>query len=99
MSAYKHAAGGMVERLADHAFIPPDPQNADYRRYLVDVKAGAEVLPADPPPEPEPTRDARIRAAVREGKAEIKAAGLDGKTAAVLTAVLDKLGAALGENA
>jgi hypothetical protein len=42
---------GTVKRLADNAFIPPDPANTDYAAYLEWVAAGNEPEPA---PEPEP---------------------------------------------
>ena len=40
-----------ILRLADNAFIPPDPANTDYAAYLEWVAAGNEPEPA---PEPEP---------------------------------------------
>ena len=43
-----------IIRLADHASIPPDPGNTDYREYLEWVEAGNEPLPA-PKPAPAPT--------------------------------------------
>lgn len=42
---------GLIKRLADNAFIPPDPANTDYQAYLTWLAEGNEPLPAD---EPEP---------------------------------------------
>lgn len=33
-------AQGMIVRLPDHAWIPPDPANSDYQRYLEWLSAG-----------------------------------------------------------
>jgi len=43
-----------IIRLADHACIPPDPGNTDYREYLEWLESGNEPLPA-PKPAPAPT--------------------------------------------
>jgi len=40
-----------IKRLADNAFIPPDPANTDYAAYLAWVEEGNTPEPA---PEPEP---------------------------------------------
>jgi hypothetical protein len=39
--------GGSVERLADHTFIPFDPDNTDYQQYLAWLAEGNKPLPAD----------------------------------------------------
>jgi hypothetical protein len=39
-----------IRRIADHATIPANPGNRDYREYLAWVEAGNEPLPADPVP-------------------------------------------------
>jgi hypothetical protein len=63
MSAYRHGQNGTIRRADPDGTtwdIPPDPENADYQRYLADVEAGAEVMPADPLPEPEPGQPERF---------------------------------------
>jgi hypothetical protein len=36
-----------VQRLSDNAFIPFEPLNADYQKYLKWLEEGNEPLPAD----------------------------------------------------
>jgi hypothetical protein len=36
-----------IKRLADNAFIPFDPANTDYQKYLEWLSEGNEPLPAD----------------------------------------------------
>ena len=48
---YQLTTGNTILRLADNAFIPPDPANTDYAAYLEWVAAGNMPEPA---PEPEP---------------------------------------------
>jgi len=51
---YQLTSGDTIIRLADNAFIPPDPANTDYQQYLKWLEEGNTPLPADPTPEPEP---------------------------------------------
>ena len=48
---YQLTTGNTILRLADNAFIPPDPANTDYAAYLAWVEAGNTPEPA-PIPEP-----------------------------------------------
>ena len=48
---YQLTTGETILRLADNAFIPPDPANTDYAAYLAWVEAGNTPEPA-PIPEP-----------------------------------------------
>jgi len=48
---YQLTTSDCILRLADSAFIPPDPANTDYQAYLAWLKAGNTPEPA---PEPEP---------------------------------------------
>lgn len=36
-----------IKRIADNAFVPFDPSNADYQKYLEWLAEGNEPLPAD----------------------------------------------------
>lgn len=65
MNSYKLMQDGSVMRDADLALIPPTEDNADWRQYLADVKAGAIVEPFDYAAE-----DARQAAAAEANKAE-----------------------------
>jgi hypothetical protein len=51
---YQLTTSATILRLADNAFIPPDPANSDYKEYLKWLEEGNEPLPPDPIPEPEP---------------------------------------------
>ena len=49
---YQLTTGDTILRLADNAFIPPDPANPDYAAYLVWLSEGNSPLPAPEPPAP-----------------------------------------------
>jgi hypothetical protein len=49
---YQLTTGDCILRLADNAFIPPDPANTDYAAYLEWVEAGNTPEPAPAPPAP-----------------------------------------------
>jgi len=49
---YQLTTGDTILRLADNAFIPPDPANRDYATYLEWVAAGNTPEPAPEPPAP-----------------------------------------------
>ncbi len=44
---YKLTSFQNVQRLSDGAFIPFDPDNTDYQRYLMWLEEGNQPLPAD----------------------------------------------------
>ena len=49
---YQLTASDCILRLADSAFIPPDPANTDYAAYLEWVEAGNTPEPAPEPAAP-----------------------------------------------
>ena len=51
---YQLTTGDTILRLADNAFIPPDPANTDYAAYLEWLEAGnmPEPAPMVEPPAP-----------------------------------------------
>jgi hypothetical protein len=61
---YQLTQGDTILRLADNAFIPPDPANTDYAAYLAWVEEGNMPDPA-PVPEPAPvlTTEQKLEAA------------------------------------
>ena len=65
---YQLTTGTSIKRLSDGAFIPNDPGNRDYRKYLDWLDAGntPEPAPAPPPPPPSYTAfwDALLASAV-----------------------------------
>jgi hypothetical protein len=61
---YQLTTGDTILRLADNAFIPPDPANTDYAAYLAWVEAGNTPEPApEPEPVPELTTEQKLEAA------------------------------------
>jgi hypothetical protein len=61
---YQLTASDCILRLADNAFIPPDPANTDYQAYLEWLAEGNKPEPA-PEPEPAPvlTTEQKLEAA------------------------------------
>ena len=49
---YQLTASTSILRLADNAFIPPDPANTDYAAYLQWVEQGGTPEPAPEPVAP-----------------------------------------------
>ena len=60
---YQLTTSDCILRLADNAFIPPDPANTDYAAYLTWLEAGNTPDPAPEPPAPEPLTPAEKLAA------------------------------------
>jgi hypothetical protein len=61
---YQLTTGDTILRLADNAFIPPDPANTDYAAYLEWVEAGNTPEPAPEPVAPvELTTEQKLEAA------------------------------------
>ena len=61
---YQLTTGDTILRLADNAFIPPDPANTDYAAFLAWLEEGNTPLPPDPTPESEPlTAQQKLEAA------------------------------------
>jgi hypothetical protein len=60
---YQLTTGDTILRLADNAFIPPDPANTDYAAYLAWLEAGNTPEPApEPKPVPELTPAEKLAA-------------------------------------
>ena len=49
---YQLTTGDIILRIADNAFIPPDPANTDYAAYLQWVEQGGTPEPAPEPVAP-----------------------------------------------
>jgi hypothetical protein len=61
---YQLTTGDTILRLADNAFIPPDPANTDYVAYLQWLSEGNTPLPApEPDPAPVLTTEQKLEAA------------------------------------
>lgn len=97
MTPYKLTLDDVVIRCSDMASIPIDPRNADYQRYLADVADGAEVLPADQPPAPEPTASQRVDQLVAASKGAIASAASLADIKAAFSLAMDGLGAIYGD--
>jgi hypothetical protein len=75
---YQLTQGDTILRLADNAFIPPDPANTDYAAYLAWLEAGNTPEPAPIPEPPAELTPAEKLAASGLTVAELKALlGLD----------------------
>lgn len=70
---YQLTTGDTILRLADNAFIPPDPANTDFQAFLAWVDEGNTPGPAPEPPAPEPLTPAEKLAASGLTVAELKA--------------------------
>jgi hypothetical protein len=61
---YQLTTGETILRLADNAFIPPDPANTDYQAYLAWLEEGNTPEPApEPEPIPELTTEQKLESA------------------------------------
>ncbi len=49
---YQLTTGDTILRIADNAFIPPDPANTDYAAYVAWLDEGNTPEPAPEPPAP-----------------------------------------------
>jgi hypothetical protein len=78
---YRSTSSDVIERIADGARIPPDPDNADYAAVLAWLAAGNELLPYEPPPKraPDEVTMGQARLALHDmGKLEAVEAALAG---------------------
>jgi hypothetical protein len=70
-SSFAGAEVSTIKRIADNAYIPFDPANTDYQKYLEWLEAGNEPTPADFPSElPQFEKDQlryQRRAAAKDG--------------------------------
>jgi hypothetical protein len=70
---YQLTTSTSILRLADNAFIPPDPANTDYAAYLAWLEAGNTPDPAPVPVPPVPLTPAERLAASGLTVTELKA--------------------------
>jgi len=69
---YQLTIGNAILRIADNAFIPPDPANTDYADYLAWLEAGNTPDPAPIPVPPVPLTPAERLAAAGLSVDELK---------------------------
>ena len=70
---YQLTTGDCIKRLADDAFIPPDPANTDYAEYQQWLAVGNTPDPAPAPPVVTPPTPAEKLAAAGLTVEELKA--------------------------
>ena len=71
---YQFTQGTSIFRIADNAYIPPDPANTDYQAYQAWLDEGNTPLPApEPPAPPAPLTPAEKLAAAGLTVEELKA--------------------------
>jgi len=70
---YQLTTSTTILRLADNAFIPPDPANVDFAEYTAWLEAGNTPDPAPTPVPPVPLTPAEKLAASGLTVAELKA--------------------------
>jgi hypothetical protein len=70
---YQLTTGDCIKRLADDAFIPPDPANVDFAQYTAWLAAGNTPDPAPAPPVVTPLTPAEKLAAAGLTVEELKA--------------------------
>ena len=69
---YQLTTGTSILRLADNAFIPPDPANVDFATFLSWLEAGNTPEPAPTPEPPGPLTPAEKLAASGLTVSELK---------------------------
>lgn len=94
--SYQIARGGHGVVRDGREYVHDDPASPDWQAYQRWVAAGNTAAPADHEPEPEPSRDERLLAAVDAAKAAVTDTKVfTARQAAVLSAVFDGLGKAI----
>ncbi len=63
--AYELHEGGVIRRVADGVWIPPDPANADYQRFL--ALGGKARAVSAPQPEPAMKVEELVEVLVEKG--------------------------------